>query len=236
MIMPTLVAGGAATFKTNAETYLNGQPSILSAPGGIEGDINDFVWQQNAGDQNLKDRLQCTPKAASYADIEVWSGAALCAGAHEIRIVASGSDVGVRYLPYQADKLSYMKLDAAARWVFTGPIEGCFVYVVTHGGNTYLFHVNANAVSDSVANATIKDKKLRAAVDALLPGGVISHRLSRDNYFPPADDKRAFRGFVYGKNTGAGWEFRYHSFTMNGATVVPLYKSPLLPDGSGMLA
>jgi len=234
--VPVLVPGGATTFKADAVTFLNGQPSVLSAPLGVEGKINDFSWQQNADDDDLRDRLRCTPKAGSFADIELWSGATLCAGAYEIRIVAAGADVGVRYLPYQADKLTYMELDAAARWIFTGPIEGCFVYVVTHSGSTYLFHVNANTVPDPVANALAKDTKLRAAVNALLPGGVITHRLSRSDYYPPADEKRPFRGFVYGRYTGAAWEFRYHSFIMNGAAAVPLYHAQPLPDGTGMLA
>lgn len=236
MIVPAIVPGGAATFKADAVAFLTGQPSILSAPGGIEAEINDFAWQQNADNPALRDRLRCTPKAASFADIELWSPAALCAGAYEIRIVAAAADAGVRYLPYQADKLSYMRLDAAARWIFTGPIEGCFVYVVTHGGSTYLFHVNANTVPDPAANALAKDTKLRAAVNALLPGGVITHRLSRSAYSPPAGEGRPFRGFVYGRYTGAAWEFRYHSFILDGAVAVPLHLAPLLPDGAGMLA
>jgi hypothetical protein len=148
----------------------------------------------------------------------------------------SAGDAGVRYLPYQANKLSYLQLDAAAQWVFTGPIEGCFVYVVTDGGNTYLFHVNANAVADPAANALAKDTKLREALTALLPHGVIIHRLARADYYPPAVDRRPFRGFVYGQLTGAGWEFRYHSFVIDGAAAVALYPAPLLPDGTGMLA
>jgi hypothetical protein len=42
----------------------------------------------------------------------------------EIRIVAAGGDAGVRHLPCQGNNLTYKKLDAAAQWVFTGPIEG----------------------------------------------------------------------------------------------------------------
>jgi hypothetical protein len=235
MIVP-IVPGGVANFKANSVAFLTGQPSILSAPGGIEAEINDFAWQQNAGDLALRDWLRCTPKAAAFADIAVWSPAALCAGAYEIRIVDAALDAGVRYLPYQANKLSYIRLDAAAQWIFTGPIEGCFVYVVTHGGNTYLIHVNANAVADPVANAVAKDTKLRTAVNAFLPGGVITHRLSRADYSPLPGEVRPFRGFVYGRLAGVAWEFRYHSFILNGAAAVALHAAPLLPDGAGMLA
>jgi hypothetical protein len=232
--MPAVV-GGAAAFKAAAVTYLAANPSILSAPGGIEAAINDFAWQHNAADANTRDWLRCTPKAAVFCDIEAWQPAALCAGARELRIVSAVADVGVRYLPYQADKLTYMRLDGAAQWVLTGPIEGCFVYVVTHGGNTYLFHVNANAVGGG-GNALAKDTKLRAAVNGLLPGGVITHRLARDDYGTLPPEARPFRGFVYGRNAGAGWEFRFFSFILHGAVAVGLHPATVLPDDSGMLA
>jgi hypothetical protein len=232
--MPAVV-GGAAAFTADAVTYLGANPSILSAPGGIEGVINDFAWQHNPGSEAARDWLRCTPKAAVFCDIEAWQPAALCAGARELRIVPAGADAGVRYLPYQADKLTYMRLDPAARWVFTGPIEGCFVYVVTHGGNTYLFHVNANAVGGA-GNALTKDTKLRAALNTLLPGGVIVHRLARDDYGTMPPEGRPFRGFVYGRDTGGGWEFRFFSFILDGAAAVALHPATVLPDGSGMLA
>ncbi len=229
------VPGGAAAFTANAVGYLGANPSILSAVGGIEAAVNDFAWQHNAGDANTRDWLRCTPKAAAFCDLEAWSPAGLCAGARELRIVAAGADAGVRYLPYQADKLTYMQLDPGAQWVFTGPIEGCFVYVITHGGNTYLFHVNANAVVGG-GNALAKDTKLRAALNALLPGGVIVHRLARDDYGTIPPENRPFRGFVYGRHDGAGWEFRFFSFILNGAVPVALHPATVLPGGGGMLA
>jgi hypothetical protein len=234
-IMPELVPDGATKFTADAPAYLRDHPSILSAVGGVEGDINDFAWQQNADKPDLRDWLRCTPKAASFADIEAWAPAGLCAGARELRIVAAKSDAGIRYLPYQANKLTYIKLDGAAQWFFTGPIEGCFVYVVRHDGSTYVFHVNANAVPDPTENARAKDTKLRVARDALLPDGTIVHRLSLGDYAPPGDDKRPFRGFVYGKRTDDAWEFRYHSFIIDGASAVPLKPASPLPDASGML-
>jgi hypothetical protein len=230
------VPGGAAAFRANPVTYLTTYPSILSAVGGIEAAINDFAWQLNPGNPVTRDWLRCTPKAAAFADIQAWSPAGLCAGARELRIIGAVAEAGVRYLPYQADKLSYMRLDVAAQWIYTGPIEGCFVYVVTHGGHTYLFHVNANIVAGAHANALAKDTKLRAALNTLLPGGVVVNRLARDDYAPPAGDHRPFRGFVWGQLTGGGWVFRYHSFIINGAVPIALHHAPLLPNAAGMLA
>jgi hypothetical protein len=232
--MPAVV-GGTAAFKADAVTYLGANPSILSAAGGIEAAINDFAWQRNPGNPDTRDWLRCTPKAAVFCDVEPWQPAALCAGARELRIVNAAADVGVRYLPYQADKLTYMRLDAGARWVFTGPIEGCFVYTVTHGGDTYLFHVNANAIGGG-GNALAKDTKLRAALNNLLPGGVITHRLARDDYGALPPEGRPFRGFVYGRDTGGGWEFRFFSFILDGAAAVPLHAATVLPNAAGMLA
>lgn len=236
--MPEIIRDGAASFKENAPEYLRVYPSILSAPQGIEAKIDSFEWRFNPGDPATRDWLRCGQKNDFFADIQAWSDAALCKGAREIQIVEAeprGTDAGVRYLPYQENKLTYMQLDATARWVFTGPIEGCFVYVVTHDGNIYLFHVNANTVLDPHENAKIKDTKLRDAVNSLLPSGVITHRLSRADYAPSADDPQPFRGFVYGQRK-AEWEFRYHSFIINGAEPIPLHSAQLPPDGSGMLA
>jgi hypothetical protein len=233
--MPDVVPGGAAAFKANSVAYLGVNPSVLSASGGIEGKINDFAWQQNAGNPETRDRLRCTPKAATFCDIEAWQPAGLCAGAREIRVDSAVADAGVRYLPYQEDKLTYLQLDAAAQWVFTGPIEGCFVYVITNGGNTYLFHVNANAVAAG-GNALAKDTKLRATLNALVPGGVITHRLARDDYGTLPPENRPFRGFVYGRHTGAGWEFRFFSFILDGPNPAALHPATMLPNGAGMLA
>jgi hypothetical protein len=106
--MPEVV-GAAAAFRADPVAYLTAFPSILSAVGGIEAAINDFAWQQNPDNPATRDWLRCTPKAAVFASIQAWSPAGLCAGARELRIIAALAEAGVRYLPYQADKLSYMR-------------------------------------------------------------------------------------------------------------------------------
>jgi hypothetical protein len=232
--MPDLVRDGGIDFKANAEGALGAVPHILSPFGGIEYKINSFTWKRHAASQDNRDYLLCTPDSAAFADLTVYTEARLCKGARELRIVKTDTetDAGVRYLPYQENKLSYCSLDAAVQWIFTGPIEGCSVYVVESGSDVYLFHVDSNQVPDPRENAVEKDMKLRNAINTLLPGAVIRHRLCVQDY--RAD--RPYRGFVYGRRVGGAWEFRYHSFILDGNEPVHLHPARPLPDDRGMLA
>ncbi len=155
----------------------------------------------------------------AWVDIEIHSGG--LHGTDDLSIVKSTVDTGVRALPWRESEMTYMKLDANARWFFTGPIEGCYIYVArgTGGSNhaeTYIFHVNANAVNGA-GNMQAKDNMVIAAMRA--KGLVPINRLTYDDYHP-GDPTCSGQGFVYGWREVSNWNFRVHSLSVKVAPVV----------------
>jgi hypothetical protein len=151
-------------------------------------------------------------KHKGWVDIEIHSGG--LHGTDNLRIVRSTVDSGVRALPWRDSEMTYMKMDGSARWFFTGPIEGCYIYVARgdkmHISETYVFHVNANSVSGT--------QNMKAKDDMVIPvmrakGLVPINRLTYDDYHPH-DPTCSGQGFVYGWCGPLGWEFRVHSLSV----------------------
>jgi hypothetical protein len=152
-------------------------------------------------------------------------------GVKTLHVIEATADCGVRALPWVEPDLSsasasgtYMKLDAAAQFFVTGPIEGCFVYVATRGNvlanpDIYIFHVNANGVGGH-ANAIAKDGLVRPILVA--KGLTIRQRLSHADYTKVGS---TCQGFVYGWKAAGKWNFQVHSLQMVGKTkqITPTY-------------
>ncbi|MEU3183840.1 hypothetical protein ABZ707_06430 [Streptomyces sp. NPDC006923] len=136
-----------------------------------------------------------------------------------VTLEAADVDQHVRYLPDAADALTQMTLDAAAEWVFTGPLSGCHVYVATVAGATVLYHVNDNTSLDNIGtNKQIKDRRLKNA----LPAGTLpTHRLIWRQY---RTVDTPFEAFAFGRRVGGNWRFFYHRVLLDG------------PDTSGVTA
>lgn len=152
-------------------------------------------------------------KQTGHMDIEIHSGGLL--GTDNLKIVAADVDTGVRALPWRESELTYMKLDFSARWFFTGPIEGCYIYVARgmmdkNRGETYVFHVNANSTTGA-GNMQAKDNMVIPIIRA--KGLVPINRLTYSDY-RPGDPECSGQGFVYGWWEPLGWNFRVHSLSV----------------------
>ncbi|MGH7102929.1 MAG: hypothetical protein ACREFJ_11085 [Acetobacteraceae bacterium] len=53
---------------------------------------------------------------------------------HTVEVDHGNIDLGIRYLPWKTNTVTYMALDANATTFFTGPINGCSIYLGTVGG------------------------------------------------------------------------------------------------------
>src|ERR1043165_1873447 len=74
---------------------------------------------------------------------------------HTVLVEHDANDRGIRFLPWLANGVTYMTLDPAARTFFTGPINGCSVYLGQDpGGTWWAFHSNRNNIG--AHNAAVK--------------------------------------------------------------------------------
>ena len=48
----------------------------------------------------------------------------------------------LRFLPWRGTDVTFMQLNGAANFALTGPLTGCTVSVVPHGGGIWFFHAN----------------------------------------------------------------------------------------------
>jgi hypothetical protein len=150
-----------------------------------------------------------------------------------IRLAVSkgGPDTGVRFLRWQDNKLTGTVLDENASLVFTGPLQGCNVYVATvpggtGEGETVLMHANANDAPTEAENEPIKAGKARDFA-ADMGGARITHRLSRADYAPASGDP--YNGFVYGQKQADGsWNFFAYTLIL-GASATSHRLDPLHP-------
>jgi hypothetical protein len=125
-------------------------------------------------------------------------------------------DTGVRYLKWMGNRLTAMFLDEDATWVFTGPLQGCHVYVAElEDGGTVLLHANANEVTNEADNEKAKDDKASAFLAPLK--GRVTHRLARRDYASRVPGI-VYNGFVAGrKNPDKTWSFSYYVIYLNEA-------------------
>ena len=127
----------------------------------------------------------------------------------------SDKDEGIRFLPWQDNKVTYCQLDNQATWFFTGPLQGCHIYVGEDNGTPYVFHVNDNSSEDDSIdkNMAAKDTKVMRLIDAELPNLILTHRLARVDY--SSEGKIPYNGFVYGRKLRNEWNFYVHSYELN---------------------
>jgi hypothetical protein len=138
-------------------------------------------------------------------------------------------DTGVRFLKWRENRLTAMFLDKEATWVFTGPLQGCNVYVADLGdGQTALLHANANANADEEINDKAKDAKAEAFLEPMK--GHVTNRLARGDY-APTEPEQIYNGFVYGrKNSDQTWSFFSYVITLTKAgDVIGRRLEPLPP-------
>jgi hypothetical protein len=111
------------------------------------------------------------------------------------------ADKGIRYLPWKADHMTFMEIDAAATRFFTGPLSGCAIYIgrAAGPGNYWAFHANRNAIG--AVNNGLKSAML---MDTLpLIGGATVSVVHSCAYGQDYLDY----GFVFGQKDAGEWKF-----------------------------
>lgn len=117
---------------------------------------------------------------------------------HTVNVNQGPVDLGIRFLPWNADCVTYMKLDPAARTFFTGPINGCSIYLGTVGADWWAFHANRNnaGAHNAGMKASMTDEvNIRLPVPVRIRHGVVYQT-----------DYHDF-GFVCGRFKDNKWRF-----------------------------
>jgi hypothetical protein len=125
---------------------------------------------------------------------------------HTVKPIRTPIDAGIRYLPWKADTVTWMRLDPAATTFFTGPLSGCSIFIGRQGGTYWAFHSNRNNLG--AHNPAIKSAMVNAAV-AQVPGHAHINLIHRAIY----GQEYTHFGFVYGRLRPTGWKF----YTVNTA-------------------
>lgn len=119
---------------------------------------------------------------------------------HSVMCQTVAADLGIRFLPWKANCVTYMSLDANATRFFTGPLSGCCIYMgQDNAGTQFVFHSNRNN-SGGVDNSAIK---------AAMTGDVITRMVAPvriDKYAVYGQHYSDF-GFVFGMRSQNQWKF-----------------------------
>jgi hypothetical protein len=146
-------------------------------------------------------------------------------GIHFVR-VNPRSMKAYRYLPYEQNGLTYITLNAGARLVLSGPINGCHIYVAQAGGVVTIMHVNWNQIpTDTPLNIAANSAQKLALANALrlaLPG---QPPMTNTLVYQPAAgvvDYHGYLGFLVARKTAHGgpWEFYVYGIGGNPSPMI----------------
>lgn len=123
-------------------------------------------------------------------------------------------DLGLRYLPFNPNHVTYMRIHGAANFVMTGPLTGCTIAAVP-GAAGEIWFIHANRNGGGVAGA-IADQ-LQGITD--LVTGVLGLAMANVITCTYQNDYDGF-GFVFGRLRPNGvWKFYSHATSAGGNTV-----------------
>lgn|GEM_PF-5813587 len=181
------------------------------AHGDVGQPTEDFLLMTQAANRTVHVAVYTDPQKIQFPGSKALS----------LRVLTGGADTGVRYLPWAAYKLTAMTLDPGANWFFTGPLQGCDIFIANNAGTVSVFHVNANDLKNEAENSQLKLGK--AKIMAGIIGTTITHRLSWADYAPKDDS--AYNGFVFGRLNHGTWQFYLHTFTVTKKSTATRYIS-----------
>ncbi|HEV7263676.1 MAG TPA: hypothetical protein VGN83_01980 [Falsiroseomonas sp.] len=119
-----------------------------------------------------------------------------------------GATPGMRILPWSATDVTFMALNGTADFAMTGPLTGCTVSVVQHGGSIWFFHANVSGGGGvGSANRATKRQMIRNA------GGIVGIPATANYFFCEYGPQHDYNGqaFVWGRLRGGGnWKFYVH--------------------------
>jgi hypothetical protein len=129
-------------------------------------------------------------------------------------LASSHADLGLRYLPFNPNHVTYMGIHGAADFVMTGPLTGCTIAAVpSPAGGIWFIHANQNGggVGAAVAAQLIGINNLVTGTLGLAMANVITctYGVDYDGF-----------GFVFGLiRPGGVWKFYSHATSAAGVTV-----------------
>ena len=126
--------------------------------------------------------------------------------------IDSNTDLGVRYLPFIANTVTYMRLDGNASFFLTGPLTGCTIAVAKHSGTLWAFHSN-----DNVGSGITARMKQMQSISLICTRLQIPHNRIRSCVYLTNYDGM---GFVFGRLRSKGvWKFYSHATDVKKKTV-----------------
>lgn len=123
-------------------------------------------------------------------------------------------DLGLRYLPFNPNHVTYMNIFGGVQFVMTGPLTGCTIAAVpSAAGNFWFIHSNQNAGA-GMAGAILAQL---TGIQDLVVGhmGLAMANVITCTY---GVDYDGF-GFVFGRLSNGVWKFYSHATTAAGNTV-----------------
>jgi hypothetical protein len=141
--------------------------------------------------------------------ISVVESASLARDIFAIRLVPGKTDLGVRYLPWEDNKTTFIRLLSTDKLFFTGPLQGCHIYVGRIGDAFYVSHANWNKDTSPAGNLMAKDTCAEVAKNYFDGMGVIDVGALRMSDYKPVNPMVPYNGFVFGIRTDT-WRFYYH--------------------------
>ncbi|WP_043343010.1 hypothetical protein [Belnapia moabensis] len=119
-----------------------------------------------------------------------------------------GTLPGIRILPWSATDVTFMALNGTADFALTGPLTGCTVAAVAHGGSIWFFHANVSGGGGvGPANRATKRQMIRQA------GNLVGIPGTADYVFCQYGPDHDYNGqaFVWGRRrAGGNWKFYVH--------------------------
>lgn len=128
---------------------------------------------------------------------------------YAVRLDGTQADEGVRYLPWAENMTTFMRLDTATeKLFFTGPLQGCHIYVARAGTGWYVVHVNYNKDPSPEGNLSAKETFYQLAQNYFDSMGATDvGALRRADYDPGG--LTPYNAFAYGIRTDT-WRFYVH--------------------------
>jgi hypothetical protein len=151
------------------------------------------------------------PKAATFTEMRFvesmdkkdssWGHRVGKKALHSVTCFPTASDQGIRFLPWEANCVTCTEIDGNARTFFTGPLQGCAIYLgrANGNGNWWAFHANRNN-SGTVDNNAIKSAMTVSTVVCLGTPITMKHQALYGQDYTD-------QGFVFGQVSSNQWKF-----------------------------
>jgi hypothetical protein len=132
-------------------------------------------------------------------------------------LASTVNDLGLRYLPFNENHVTYMRIHGAANFVVTGPLTGCTIAAVPGAaGEWWFIHSNENAGAGIVG---ARLAQMTGITDLLAHLGIGLGNLITCEFGAGAAYQYNGFGFVFGVLRPNGtWKFYSHATTANGQT------------------